>query len=93
MEVIMKNPWDNPAAQDEHNQQVWLMLDELFDFYQARRYKERGWGYKSAAKHFGWTGSPKSLEHAFKYIRSHGDPRENSEWINFKIEYITREDG
>ncbi len=84
-------PWKNPASQAAHNQEIWSRLFEFYLFYEARKHKQRGYGRKVAAKHFGY--NPQSLQSVMEWVRDNGNPYSNEEWVDFKINYARQKKG
>ncbi len=74
-------PWCNFCVKnDPALLELWTMLDKIYQWYQ-----ETGKGYTRCAKHFGYKETT-TWQNMLKYVRTHGDPRQDPEWVSFKVE-------
>lgn len=76
-------PWRN-GCQTTSSRKAWSMLPEFYLFYQARKHRKRGSGYKAAAAHFGL--HDESIRIAYNWVRENGNPADNPEWLEFYSE-------
>ena len=86
--------WTNEwVKSNPHCLEAYTLMADMFDFYQARKHKRRGFGYKAFAKYIKWPGSPKSLLTPMKMVIDLGDPRDDVEWLEFYADQMDKKYG
>jgi len=79
MHASWDRPWKFPQVKTKpHLLSLWAMLDQVYDYV-----TETGHGYKRCAKHFGYPFS-NTWRNMVNYVRKNGDPRLDSEFLEFQ---------
>ena len=72
-------PWENTILKSRPDLlSIWAMLDQVYDYV-----TETGHGAVRCANHFGYPPS-KTWKNMVKYVRKNGDPRLDSEFLEFQ---------